>query len=69
MRAKAAFRRVHKDILQNMDIDALRGAQRLELITKKAWQSLTDPANGENISNLGDLTSFYALARAKDRMM
>lgn len=68
MRLVRHFGRVHKDILKNLDLEASTGPQRLGHTARKAWDSLTDPENGENISELGDLTSYYALCRAQEKM-
>ena len=65
---RRAFAKVHADILQNLHTDPLTGARRKLLICQKAVQSFTDPTNPENISELGDLTSYYALSRARSRM-
>lgn len=68
MRLIRYFGKVHMDILRNLDLEGSTGPNRLGQTARKAWDSISEPQNGEHISNLGDLTSYYALCRAKDKM-
>lgn len=65
---RAFGKKYHKDILEKMDVDTMSGTERRKLIVKKAIDAYREPTVAENIAELGDLTSFYALARAKDKM-
>lgn len=59
---------MHADILSSISTDEMSDTARVGLIGRKAVDSLRDYTDGNNIAELGDLTSYYALGRARDRM-
>ena len=67
-RLARSFAKMHTDIVNNMDLGKTEPCERTRLIFQKAGDAFLNPTDGQHISELGDLTSFYALHRARDKM-
>lgn len=65
---KRNFTKIHTDILKNMDLQNTSGSSRRKLILESAINAFREPENGQHLSHLGDLTSYYALLRIRDKM-
>lgn len=66
---RRTFSKVHADIVRNMDLENTSGLPRRKLIVESAVNAFKDPDNGQHLSHLGDLTSYYSLIRIRDRML
>ena len=63
------FTKLHRDILSNIHTEPMDSSKRKGMILEKAIKSFSEPSNANNISELGDLTSYYAMCRARDKMV
>lgn len=63
------FTKIHADILRNMDLQNTAGSTRRKLILESSINAFKEPENGQHLSHLGDLTSYYALLRIRDKMI
>lgn len=58
---------MHEDIKNNLQ-DPIPNKSRLSMIFNTAKQAYETPENAQLVSELGDLSSFFALIRIREKM-